>query len=102
MSAPHAQKADSQQDASQWHDLLRDVRDRARDDISAVSDGRAQALFETTAEVPQSLMKAYEAFEEGLRRSGADRRLMGRSRSVPRAVATIPSHLSQRTTPRPR
>ena len=65
MSAPHAQKTDSRHYATELHDLLRDVRDRARDDIAAVSDGKAQALFETTAEVLQGLMKAYEDFEEG-------------------------------------
>lgn len=69
MSAPHAQKPaqkiDSRKYAAQLHDMLRDTRDRARDDINMVSDGKAQALFETTAEVLQGLMKAYEDFEEG-------------------------------------
>ncbi len=69
MSAPHAQKpapkTDSRQYATQLHDMLRDVRDRAGDDINMVSEGNAQALFETTAEVLQGLMKAYEDFEEG-------------------------------------
>ena len=65
MSAPHAERTDSRQYAMQLHDMLRDVRDRARDDINRVRDGKAQALFETTAEVLQGLMKAYEDFDEG-------------------------------------
>ena len=36
----------------------------AREDISKVNDPKAQALFETTAEVVSGLRKAYEDFEQ--------------------------------------
>lgn len=44
--------------------MLRDVADHAREDIGKVSDPKAQALFETTAEVLMGLQKAYQDFEE--------------------------------------
>ena len=44
--------------------MLRDVADHAREDIGKVSDPKAQALFETTAEVLTGLQKAYQDFEE--------------------------------------
>jgi hypothetical protein len=46
-------------------DMLDEVAQRARQDISKVSDPRAQALLETTAEVVLGLRKAYDDFEEG-------------------------------------
>jgi hypothetical protein len=54
--------ADARQCAVQIEGMLRDLRDRARADIDRVRDPKAQALFETTAEVLQGLMKAYEDF----------------------------------------
>ena len=44
--------------------VLRDVANRAREDLGKVSDPRAQALFETTAEVMIGLQKAYQDFED--------------------------------------
>lgn len=43
--------------------MLNDVAEHARDDIKQVSDPRAQALFETTAEVLEGLINAYEHYE---------------------------------------
>lgn len=44
--------------------MLRDVAAHAREDAGKVSDARAQALFETTAEVLLGLEKAYQDFED--------------------------------------
>lgn len=40
--------------------MLADVRDHLREDVSKVEDPRAEALFETTAEVLGGLITAYE------------------------------------------
>lgn len=44
--------------------MLTDVKDHAREDISKINDPRAEALFETTAEVLGGLIKAYDHFEK--------------------------------------
>jgi hypothetical protein len=44
--------------------MLRDVAAHAREDVGKVSDPKAQALFETTAEVLGGLEKAYQDFED--------------------------------------
>lgn len=44
--------------------MLRDVVQHAREDVGKVNDPKAQALFETTAEVLQGLITAYEHFEQ--------------------------------------
>lgn len=43
--------------------MLRQVKDHVREDISKVSDPKAQVLFEVTAEVLQGLMTAYDHYE---------------------------------------
>ncbi|MFO0860054.1 MAG: hypothetical protein U0570_05815 [Phycisphaerales bacterium] len=43
--------------------MLQDVARHAREDVTKVADPRAQALFETTAEVLKGLETAYEHFE---------------------------------------
>jgi deglycase len=43
--------------------LLNDVAVRARDDVRKVSDPKAQALFETTAEALKGLAKAFDDYE---------------------------------------
>lgn len=55
----------SRQQTTQVKDQLRQARDQARNSINQVQDGKAQALLETTAEVLQGLMTAYEDFEKG-------------------------------------
>ena len=45
--------------------MLMDVAEHARDDIDQVSDPRAKALFETTAEVLDGLAKAFKDYDEG-------------------------------------
>jgi len=44
--------------------MLNDVVQHVREDVGKVNDPRAQALFETTAEVLRGLMTAYEHFEQ--------------------------------------
>jgi hypothetical protein len=44
--------------------MLNDTATHAREDVSKVSDPKAQALFETTAEVLKGLVKAFDDFEE--------------------------------------
>lgn len=43
--------------------MLNDVVVHAREDVKKVKDPKAQALFETTAEVLAGLTKAFEHFE---------------------------------------
>jgi hypothetical protein len=56
---------DARHQTSKVKDMLDEVAQRARQDIARVSDPRAQALLETTAEVVLGLRKAYDDFEEG-------------------------------------
>jgi hypothetical protein len=44
--------------------MLTDVVNHAREDAHKISDPKAQALFETTAEVLIGLRKAFEDFEQ--------------------------------------
>ncbi len=43
--------------------MLTELIDHSREDVAKVKDPKAQALFETTAEVLLGLRKAYEDFE---------------------------------------
>ena len=43
---------------------LKDPAQHAREDVSKISDPKAQALFETSAEVLLGLAKAFEDFEQ--------------------------------------
>lgn len=45
-------------------EMLRDTAQHAREDVRKVDDPQARALFETTAEVLNGLVTAYEHFEE--------------------------------------
>ena len=44
--------------------MLREVAQHARDDVAKVDDPKAQALFETTAEVLGGLERSFEHFEQ--------------------------------------
>ena len=44
--------------------MLTDVIEHVRQDVSRISDPKAQALFETTAEVLIGLRKAYEDYDK--------------------------------------
>ncbi len=43
--------------------MLGEVRDHVREDAGKVDDPKAEALFETTAEVLQGLITAYQHFD---------------------------------------
>lgn len=45
-------------------DMLNEAMQHMREDISKVSDPKAQALFETSAEVLRGLITAYDHFEQ--------------------------------------
>ncbi|QYY28508.1 hypothetical protein K2O51_11580 [Cupriavidus pinatubonensis] len=44
--------------------MLNDTLQHLRDDVTKVTDPKAQALFETSAEVLQGLLTAYDHFEQ--------------------------------------
>ncbi len=45
--------------------MLGDIVDHAREDVTKIKEPKAQALFETTAEVLIGLQKAFSDYEEG-------------------------------------
>ena len=45
-------------------DMLNDTMQHMREDVGKVSDPKAQALFETSAEVLHGLIAAYDHFEQ--------------------------------------
>jgi hypothetical protein len=55
--------ADPRHHISKIRKMLDDVAQHARADVGKVTDPKAQALFETTAEVLTGLAKAYEHAE---------------------------------------
>jgi hypothetical protein len=65
-----AQNPGSDENTPQHHtakikEMLTGVIEHARSDVDKVDDPKAQALFETTAEVLIGLKKAYEDYEQG-------------------------------------
>ena len=56
-------RADPRHHTRRIRDMLTDVAEHARGDVRKVEDPRAQALFETTAEVLGGLATAYEHYE---------------------------------------
>ncbi|MBI3945303.1 MAG: hypothetical protein HY321_05255 [Armatimonadetes bacterium] len=63
------QMSDPRYHAARIKEMLREVRDRVREDIDRVDDPRAEALFETTAEVLSGLETAYDHFERAAEES---------------------------------
>jgi hypothetical protein len=47
------------------NEMLIEACEHAKEDVSKVQDPKAQALFETTAEVLKGLVTAYDHFESG-------------------------------------
>jgi hypothetical protein len=43
--------------------MLNEVKEHARQDVTKIDEPKAQALFETTAEVLNGLITAYEHYE---------------------------------------
>ena len=44
--------------------MLNDLIEHVRDDVGKIEEPKAQALFETTAEVLRGLMTAYDHYEQ--------------------------------------
>jgi len=61
---PGEATADPRVHAQRIREMLRDTMVHARQDEARVTDPKALALFETTAEVLQGLITAYEHFEQ--------------------------------------
>lgn len=55
--------SDPRHHASKIKEMLQDLATHVRSDIDKVDDPKAQALFETSAEVLLGLVKAYGDFE---------------------------------------
>lgn len=58
-------ESDPRHHTAKLKQMLTEIMEHARQDVDKVSDPKAQALFETTAEVLAGLKKAYEHFEQG-------------------------------------
>jgi hypothetical protein len=58
-------ESDPRHHTAKLKQMLTETLEHARQDVAKVSDPKAQALFETTAEVLGGLKKAYEHFEQG-------------------------------------
>ncbi len=56
-------ESDPRRHTAKIKDMLSGVTQHVREDVGKIDDPRAQALFETTAEVLQGLMKAYDDFD---------------------------------------
>ena len=54
---------DPRHHTSKLHSMLSDVVQHAREDSDKINEPKAQALFETTAEVCTGLATAYEHYE---------------------------------------
>jgi hypothetical protein len=61
----HYQESDPRYHTSRIKGMLDDVVSHVREDVGKVDEPRAQALFETTAEVLLGLQKAYTHYEQG-------------------------------------
>jgi hypothetical protein len=61
---PTALESDPRRHTAKVKAMLSDVISHAREDVDKVADPKAQALFETIAEVVQGLVRAYDHFEQ--------------------------------------
>lgn len=64
MTNPNYPESDPRHHTSNLKQMLDDTARHAREDVGKVQDPKAQALFETTAEVLGGLKKAYDDFEQ--------------------------------------
>jgi hypothetical protein len=63
MTTPAFPETDPRHHTAHIKRMLNETIARAREDVGKVSDPRAEALFETTAEVLTGLVTAYDHFE---------------------------------------
>ena len=64
MTNPAFPENDARHHTSNIKRMLRETIDHARQDVTKIDDPRAEALFETTAEVLNGLLAAYDHFEQ--------------------------------------
>lgn len=64
MPAPNLPEADPRHHTSKIKGMLNDIVTHLRQDIDRVNEPKAQALFETTAEVLNGLVTAYSHYEQ--------------------------------------
>jgi len=57
-------EGDPRHHTAKLRQMLSGIIEHAREDVGKVNDPKAQALFETTAEVLSGLEKAFEDFEQ--------------------------------------
>jgi len=57
-------ESDPRHHTSKLKKMLNDTANHAREDVVKITDPKAQALFETSAEVLKGLVKAFEDFEQ--------------------------------------
>jgi hypothetical protein len=57
-------EGDPRHHTAKLRQMLSEIIEHARQDVGKVNDPKAQALFETTAEVLSGLEKAFEDFEQ--------------------------------------
>jgi hypothetical protein len=57
-------ESDPRHHTAQLKEMLRQTAQHAREDVEKVTDPKAKALFETSAEVLLGLVTAYEHFEQ--------------------------------------
>ena len=63
---------DARQHSQKIKHMLNQAAEHSREDIDKVSDPKARALFETTAEVLLGLAKAYDHLSKRMKRLGLD------------------------------
>jgi len=63
MTNPTYSETDPRRHTANIRHMLDDAAQHAREEVAKVNDPKAQALFETTAEVLGGLSKAYQDFE---------------------------------------
>lgn len=57
-------ESDPRHHTSRLKKMLNDAANHAREDVVKITDPKAQALFETSAEVLKGLVKAFDDFEQ--------------------------------------
>jgi hypothetical protein len=64
MAEQSSNDRDPRHHTRQLRERLQEMTRHLREDVAKVEDARAQALFETTAEVLEGLDRAYEHYEQ--------------------------------------
>ena len=65
MNTNTADRTTAKTSAARLRNSMEDLANQLRSEINRVTDPRAQALFETSAEALRGLIKAFEDYDEG-------------------------------------